>query len=159
MQWSRQVLFPRSYLISANSFAQIIQLNARRSTTLLALSSLPNTALPASTSAPVPIPDSSAPSDTSARNGTSGAAQSPAPAAITSVSWAPSCGRSYHLIATGGRDGHVRIWKVRPGLEDSESAEREGDWDAEEARWTVAAVADFDHHKWVICCLAMCYMF
>jgi nucleoporin SEH1 len=53
----------------------------------------------------------------------------------------------------------VRIWKVRPGLEDAESAEREGDWDAEEARWTAAAVADFDHHKWVVCCLAVRYMF
>lgn len=55
--------------------------------------------------------------------------------AITSVSWAPSCGRSYHLIATGSRDGHVRIWKVKPG-------EDEGD-----GNWTASVVADFDHHK------------
>ena len=34
--------------------------------------------------------------------------------AITSLSWAPSCGRSYHLIASGHRDGTVRVWKIRP---------------------------------------------
>ncbi|TRM59024.1 WD40-repeat-containing domain protein [Schizophyllum amplum] len=49
--------------------------------------------------------------------------QSSAPYSITSVSWAPSCGRSYHLIATGGRDGRVRIWRVKPGPEDDESQE------------------------------------
>ncbi|KAH9985988.1 hypothetical protein BJV74DRAFT_546748 [Russula compacta] len=31
------------------------------------------------------------------------------PYAITSVSWAPSCGHSYHLVATGGRDGHLCV--------------------------------------------------
>ncbi|EDR03350.1 uncharacterized protein LACBIDRAFT_238721 [Laccaria bicolor S238N-H82] len=61
--------------------------------------------------------------------------------AITSVAWAPLCGRSYHLIATGGRDGHVRIWKVKPGSDDA----AEGDHEA--AKWTAASVADFDHHK------------
>ncbi|KAF9486184.1 WD40 repeat-like protein [Pholiota conissans] len=124
---------------------KIIQLNARRSSTLLTLSSSPSTAIPASTVAPAAAPESSAPAESNARpaNGS----QTPPPAAITSVSWAPSCGRSYHLIATGGRDGHVRIWKVRPGLEDAESAEREGEYDAEDSHWTAVSVADFDHHK------------
>ncbi|KDQ60014.1 hypothetical protein JAAARDRAFT_126019 [Jaapia argillacea MUCL 33604] len=68
----------------------------------------------------------------------------PTPFAITCVSWAPSCGRSYHLIATGGRDGRVRIWKIKPeeipdGEGDSEEREREG--------WTGVVVADFDEHK------------
>ncbi|KAJ7150905.1 WD40-repeat-containing domain protein [Mycena crocata] len=67
----------------------------------------------------------------------------PAVSAITSVSWAPSCGRSYHLIATGGRDGHVRIWRVKPG----EEAEDDMAADAEDVRWTASIVADFEQHK------------
>lgn len=31
---------------------------------------------------------------------------------VLAVSWAPSLGRSFHLIATGCRDGHVRIYRV-----------------------------------------------
>ena len=31
---------------------------------------------------------------------------------IRSVSWAPSMGRKYHLIATGCKDGFVRIFKA-----------------------------------------------
>lgn len=33
---------------------------------------------------------------------------------LTSLAWAPSCGRSYHLLATGSRDGSVRIWRLEP---------------------------------------------
>ncbi|KZT10245.1 WD40 repeat-like protein [Laetiporus sulphureus 93-53] len=68
----------------------------------------------------------------------------PTPFAITSVAWAPSCGRSYHLVATGGRDGHVRIWRVKPPTPGSDT---EGDADAEESRWSASVVADFDDHK------------
>ncbi|KAF7428610.1 hypothetical protein PC9H_007837 [Pleurotus ostreatus] len=70
-------------------------------------------------------------------------ADSPSPAsyAVTSVAWAPSCGRSYHLIATGCRDGKVRIWKVKPAPEDAEGDE------GEEGRWSATIVADFDNHK------------
>ena len=61
--------------------------------------------------------------------------------AITSVSWAPSCGRSTHLIATGSRDGRVRIWKVkRPDGTGEES---------NEGKWSGRIAADFDDHKWV----------
>ncbi|KAJ7604027.1 WD40-repeat-containing domain protein [Roridomyces roridus] len=67
----------------------------------------------------------------------------PATSAITSVSWAPSCGRSYHLIATGGRDGHVRIWRVKPGEEGEDDMVTDG----EEGRWTATMVADFEQHK------------
>ncbi|WWD01692.1 hypothetical protein V866_008638 [Kwoniella sp. B9012] len=35
-------------------------------------------------------------------------------APLTSIAWAPSCGRSYHLIATGSRDGTIRIWRLEP---------------------------------------------
>lgn len=63
--------------------------------------------------------------------------------AITSVAWAPSCGRSYHLIATGSRDGHVRIWRVKPGDEGGDDSSE----DEAEGKWTASVVADFDHHK------------
>lgn len=66
------------------------------------------------------------------------------PFAITSVAWAPSCGRSYHLIATGGRDGRVRVWKVRPPEIDAEDTAP--DVNASGA-WSATVVADFDEHK------------
>jgi len=70
----------------------------------------------------------------------------PAASAITSVAWAPSCGRSYHLIATGSRDGHVRIWKVKPGSDDVD-LDNMVEGDAEDAKWAATLVADFDQHK------------
>lgn len=36
---------------------------------------------------------------------------------IRSVSWAPSMGRSYHLIATGCKDGFIRIFKATESTE------------------------------------------
>ena len=36
---------------------------------------------------------------------------------VSTIAWAASCGRSYHLIASGARDGCVRIWKVTPSNE------------------------------------------
>jgi len=33
---------------------------------------------------------------------------------VHDVAWAPSVGRSYHLIATAGGDGRVALWKVTP---------------------------------------------
>lgn len=126
---------------------KIIQLNSRRSATLLALSSASNTAynsanstVNSSNAAPADTTDARSSSTSTNANGSS--------SAITSVSWAPSCGRSYHLIATGGRDGHVRIWKVKPGSEDAD-IENAGDSDGEEAKWTAIAVADFEQHKCV----------
>ncbi|KIK61535.1 hypothetical protein GYMLUDRAFT_42532 [Collybiopsis luxurians FD-317 M1] len=62
--------------------------------------------------------------------------------AISSVSWAPGCGRSYHLVATGGRDGHVRIWKVTAPIPDEDDEGDEAD-----AKWESTLVADFDDHK------------
>ncbi|KAJ6600018.1 WD40-repeat-containing domain protein [Mycena vulgaris] len=55
--------------------------------------------------------------------------------AVTSVAWAPSCGRSYHLVATAARDGHVRIWRLTPAE------------DEEDAEWTASVVADFEQHR------------
>lgn len=102
---------------------------SRRPTTLLTLD---------------PTPSGSAkPSEANLAAGPSGDGEAPTPYAITSVAWAPSCGRSYHLLATGGRDGHVRIWRVKPA-DESDDSETDG-----EPKWTGTIVADFDHHKFV----------
>jgi nucleoporin SEH1 len=69
--------------------------------------------------------------------------QKPPSFAITCVAWAPSLGRSYHLIATGGRDGRVRIWRVKPAVDD----ENDDMGDGEDFKWTATVVADFDHNK------------
>ncbi|KAG9004536.1 hypothetical protein FRB93_010313 [Tulasnella sp. JGI-2019a] len=61
------------------------------------------------------------------------------PPAITSVAWAPSCGRSYHLVATGSRDCMVRIWKLKP----PKRAGAEG----EDGRWSGSLIADFNDHR------------
>lgn len=54
------------------------------------------------------------------------------------MSWAPSCGRSYHLIATGARDGTVRIWRVEQPTDsdESEGSPRDG--------WKAEIVAEFE---------------
>jgi len=108
---------------------QIIQLSpSRRPATLLTLDPSPSPAGLPSEVGTLPAGDGDAPT----------------PFAITSVAWAPSCGRSYHLIATGGRDGHVRIWRVKPAEEESD-IEGEGS----DPKWSATVVADFDHHKYV----------
>ncbi|KAL5514312.1 hypothetical protein ACEPAG_2400 [Sanghuangporus baumii] len=87
---------------------------------------------------------------------------SEAPYAITSVAWAPSCGRSFHLVATGSRDGCVRIWKVRPppppslsastvpsmvaGMDNGSEIE-DVNMDGPEEKWSASLVAEFDDHK------------
>ncbi|KAF9057164.1 WD40-repeat-containing domain protein [Panaeolus papilionaceus] len=113
---------------------KIIQLNARRSTTLLTLN--PSGGTPGGGTQLSLVP-SEGPESRPSPNATS---------SVTSVAWAPSCGRSYHLIATGSRDGHVRIWKIKPSQDDFD-AEMGGDGDIEDAKWTAALVGDFDHHK------------
>ncbi|KDR76431.1 hypothetical protein GALMADRAFT_246773 [Galerina marginata CBS 339.88] len=126
-----------------NGIIKIIQINARRSTTLLTLSSTSNTATSTTSGTSNLSTSGPAPTDTTDPR----AASTSAPTfAITSVAWAPSCGRSYHLVATGGRDGHVRIWKVKPGSEDMDP-ENMAEGEGEEAKWTAVSVADFDQHK------------
>ncbi|KAH9477447.1 Nucleoporin SEH1 [Psilocybe cubensis] len=122
---------------------KIIQINARRSSTLLTLSSSPTTDASTSSSTHVGTTD-----PTDSRTSSSSASTY----AITSVAWAPSCGRSYHLVATGGRDGHVRIWKVKPGSEDIDTENvamgmSTGESESDDSKWTAVAVADFDQHK------------
>jgi len=117
-----------------NGLVKIIQLSSsRRPLTLLTLDP-----------SPTPITSST---EVSARGHTAaGEGEAAAPYAITSVAWAPSCGRSYHLIATGGRDGHVRIWRVKPPAFDDQ-IDGEGDADTAEGQWTASVVGDFDDHK------------
>ncbi|KNZ74283.1 Nucleoporin SEH1 [Termitomyces sp. J132] len=108
---------------------KIIQLTpSRRPTVILTLD-------------PTPTPQTSSSSHEGNMPTVEGAVPAPPTFSVTSVSWAPSCGRSYHLIATGSRDGRVRIWRVRPG----EDLDREDD--DEEGKWTASVVADFDQHK------------
>ncbi|KAG1763648.1 hypothetical protein EV702DRAFT_1205547 [Suillus placidus] len=66
----------------------------------------------------------SSPAGLPAEAGTSLASDgdTPIPFAITSVAWAPMCGRLYHLIATGGRNGHVRICLRRKKLTSKKKA-------------------------------------
>ncbi|KAG6896297.1 hypothetical protein C0992_009250 [Termitomyces sp. T32_za158] len=114
-----------------NNVVKIIQLSpSRRSTVVLTLD---------------PAPTSTSQTSSSAHEGgvstTEGTAATPPAFAVTTVSWAPSCGRSYHLIATGGRDGRVRIWRVKPG------EDLDGEDEEEEGNWTASVVADFDQHK------------
>ncbi|KAJ8522101.1 hypothetical protein ONZ45_g1325 [Pleurotus djamor] len=110
---------------------KIIQISpSHRPTTLLTLD--PSPAHAASTMQPL-ANSADSPGDADSN--------SPASYAVTSVAWAPSCGRSYHLIATGCRDGRVRIWKVKPADEDMDAEE------TEESRWSASIVADFNHHK------------
>ncbi|KAA1098029.1 hypothetical protein PGT21_026940 [Puccinia graminis f. sp. tritici] len=52
------------------------------------------------------------PRQTTGTTTTGGAGGSSSP--ISSLAWAPPCGRDYHLIAAGHRDGRARIWKLVP---------------------------------------------
>ncbi|KAF7291993.1 hypothetical protein MIND_01225000 [Mycena indigotica] len=119
---------------------KIIQiLPSNRPTTILTLDSSPSTSSADAASTAFLAPPTAS---------TASLGQVPAPtdteanptASTTAVSWAPTCGRSYHLIATGSRDGHVRIWRVKP-------AEDEDDIDAEDGKWSASVVADFEQHR------------
>ncbi|KAF8906816.1 WD40-repeat-containing domain protein [Gymnopilus junonius] len=124
---------------------KIVQINARKSTTLLTLSSTSSSGSPTSGgTATQPSAPTTAPTDAS--DSRSAAPAGPANYAITSVAWAPSCGRSYHLIATGGRDGHVRIWKIKPGSDEFDF-DNMAEGESEDLKWTAVSVADFDQHK------------
>lgn len=62
---------------------------------------------------------------------------------IRSVSWAPSMGRSYHLIATGCKDGFVRIFKA------TETAHAEGTGNGGEIKLeTLAKLGDHKKEVW-----------
>ncbi|CED82409.1 Nuclear pore complex component (sc Seh1) [Phaffia rhodozyma] len=70
----------------------------------------------------------------------------PSSKTITSLSWAPSCGRDHHLIASGSRDGIVRIWKVTP-TEDENGDEHGSDGvQGGENGWKAACLAELGDH-------------
>ena len=54
---------------------------------------------------------------------------------VATLAWAPSCGRSYHLIASGARDGVVRIHKLVPPAEGTAGRE-----------WQTSLVAEITDH-------------
>jgi len=64
------------------------------------------------------------------------------PQSITSISWAPMCGRSYHLLATGSRDTLVRVWKLKPNPNATTIAVAD-----DEHKWTPTLVGEFGDHK------------
>jgi len=107
------------------------QLNARRSTTLLTLSSASNTAKSTTSGTSFSTGPTTGPTD-AAHSRIAAAASSTFP--ITSVAWAPSCGR---LIATGGRDGYGKSNLDRRTIMKVKTM----------AKWTAVSVADFDQHK------------
>ncbi|KAI0642819.1 WD40-repeat-containing domain protein [Trametes meyenii] len=133
-----------------DGIVKIIQIppDHRRPSTLLTLNPAPTSS---SSSASSPLPQHP-PSRAGAgeREGADGSSKT---FAVTSLAWAPSCGRSYHLVATGGRDGHVRIWRVRPPTPsededgDGDGPSGEGEGESEGTRWTASVVGDFDDHK------------
>jgi nucleoporin SEH1 len=125
----------KSVWAAFSSFTQIIQLSpSRRPSSVLFLDSSPQTR-------------GSGVEFASRSPGPAAEFDGPTPYSITSVSWAPSCGRSYHLIATGSRDGHVRIWRVKPPLPPDEIEQDEDE--ARDSGWSATIVGDFDDHKWV----------
>ncbi|KZO92549.1 WD40 repeat-like protein [Calocera viscosa TUFC12733] len=64
---------------------------------------------------------------------------SPPVVPLTSVAWAPACGRSFHLIAAGSEAGGVFLWKVAPRTR--EGTEEEGGWQG-----GVELVGEFEEH-------------
>ncbi|KAF7329745.1 hypothetical protein MKEN_00237800 [Mycena kentingensis (nom. inval.)] len=115
-----------------SGIVKIIQLQpSNRPTTILTLDPSPSSepamhlAPPGVSAAGLAVPD----------------ADVPPSASTTAVSWAPTCGRSYHLIATGSRDGHVRIWRVKPAEDEDDNG---GD---EDRKWSAIVVADFEQHR------------
>ncbi|ODN85854.1 nucleoporin SEH1 [Cryptococcus wingfieldii CBS 7118] len=54
------------------------------------------------------------PSSSSSFPSSSSSSSSAPPAPLTALSWAPNCGKNYHLLATGSRDGSIRIWRLEP---------------------------------------------
>ncbi|PLW28690.1 hypothetical protein PCANC_23479 [Puccinia coronata f. sp. avenae] len=79
---------------------------ANASSTIAAAATNTNTTATNSTAAAGTTPAAAAGSSSSSSS--SAAHISP----VSSLAWAPPCGRDYHLIAAGHRDGRARIWKL-----------------------------------------------
>ena len=66
--------------------------------------------------------------------------------ACSTVAWAPSCGRSYQLIAAGGRDGIVRVWKVKPPPVDGVPLGGRMEVEAP-TKWSATLAGEFEEHQ------------
>lgn len=73
---------------------------------------------------------------------------------VRDIAWAPSAGRSYHLIATACEDGHLRIFKLVEAKSaslirrDSNFDVNEDERDGEHPHaLSVECIADFDDHQ------------
>ncbi|EJT97452.1 WD40 repeat-like protein [Dacryopinax primogenitus] len=64
------------------------------------------------------------------------AVEEPPRTPLTSVAWAPACGKSFHLLAAGSEAGCVYLWKVVPGKEGVQ----------EEDSWKAELVGEFEEH-------------
>ncbi|KAI0369469.1 WD40 repeat-like protein [Pilatotrama ljubarskyi] len=133
-----------------DGIVKIVQISpSRRPSTLLSLNPSPTTSADPSSTTSKSTAQATSSNGAPAAEGSDG----PKTFAVTSIAWAPSCGRSYHLVATGGRDGHVRIWRVKPptpsddldGEADADGGVGTGSGDA--GRWSASIVGDFDDHK------------
>jgi len=126
-----------------------------------------------STSASIPTSSSSAPAPSIPGLTTPTQAPSQDPAgpsmkrySISALSWAPTCGRSYHTLATGSRDGRVRIWRMRaptvvnsgrnvnapnntPTIGVTEAGSGLSGGGGKE-RWSASLVADFREHEYAV---------
>ncbi|KAI5475969.1 WD40 repeat-like protein [Pseudohyphozyma bogoriensis] len=59
-------------------------------------------------------------------------ASAPSVPPTSSISWAPSSGRSYQLLAAGARDGRARVWKLHtPSLDPEFDGPPSEEWKAE----------------------------
>ena len=66
---------------------------------------------------------------------------------VTDVSWAPNLGRSYELLATACRDGHVRIFRIKET--DATATETESGSGAvkeSSGKYRVDCIGDFTDH-------------
>ncbi|KAE8537589.1 hypothetical protein D1P53_006297 [Cryptococcus gattii VGV] len=78
---------------------------------LISLSPTPSCVLLLTPSSPTTTTTTAPTTDTTTTTTSSGPTQY---APLTCLAWAPNCGRNYHLLATGARDGTIRIWRVEP---------------------------------------------
>ncbi|CCG80941.1 Nucleoporin seh1 [Taphrina deformans PYCC 5710] len=65
---------------------------------------------------------------------------------VRDISWAASMGRTYHLLATACKDGHVRIFKLQE-KEVGDGAGSDMEVIEEHQVWTYEKIGDFDDHK------------
>ncbi|KIR31168.1 nucleoporin SEH1 [Cryptococcus deuterogattii MMRL2647] len=92
---------------------KLISLSPTLSCVLLLTPSSPTTT--ATTTTTTTNTAAHAPTTTTTTSSTAAGSSGPTQyAPLTCLAWAPNCGRNYHLLATGARDGTIRIWRVEP---------------------------------------------